>query len=486
MASRSDASSKGKHEKASINLVRAWLRMKGYEESTTAVIRSFQAADYQPAEWLETLTAFSPEDLSGFLRAVSTQYTSDGRAVDTTHVGTITQKLGDVDLFASLTGSDSDREFLKELSLELQLRRVAVGEVIIRRGDVGTEMYFLTRGEVEILISLDGKAVATLESGASFGETALMSEEPRNAYVRAGPSGVVDASVHGSEEPFVELYVLSKAGLQKTLQRYPAIEDALEEDAWQKRSQLDETTVAGDDGTATSAAAAAPLSPMKQDAASSSANGLQVTLQKGPTGFGMQIDRDGRVVGYGAGDADGPAERAGVDIGSRVVAVNGHPVQRKSQIIDILSNRTKCPSGAVQFTFSAESTTALPAGPVSAQAAGLAGIAAAGADAADGGGLISVVFTEPGSLGLHLTRNKKTGTVDVLEVSPGTQAERHSQLRAGLVLQGVGSLSVAGKSYKETLSLIKSGGRPLVLSFSAGPKTDAEADVGTVSVTFRE
>ena len=140
----------------------------------------------------------------------------------------------------------------------------------------------------------------------------------------------------------------------------------------------------------------------------------------------------------------------------------------------------------MQFTFSAESTTALPAGPVSAQAAGLAGIAAAGADAADGGGLISVVFTEPGSLGLHLTRNKKTGTVDVLEVSPGTQAERHSQLRAGLVLQGVGSLSVAGKSYKETLSLIKSGGRPLVLSFSAGPKTDAEADVGTVSVTFRE
>ena len=110
------------------------------------MIRSFETAGYQPDEWLKTLNAFSPEDLSSFLGAVSVHYTHDGRMVDTAHVGTITQKLGDVELFASLAGSDSDREFLKELSLELQPRRVAVGEVIIRRGDVGTEMYFLTRG----------------------------------------------------------------------------------------------------------------------------------------------------------------------------------------------------------------------------------------------------------------------------------------------------------------------------------------------------
>eukprot|EP01043_Picozoa_sp_COSAG02_P037660 COSAG02_NODE_2843_length_7905_cov_95.905842_6_plen_687_part_01 len=486
MAARSGTGVKGTGEKASINLVRAWLRMKGYEERAPAVIRSFQTAGYQPDEWLKTLNAFSPEDLSSFLGAVSVHYTPDGRMVDTAHVGTIAQKLGDVELFASLAGSDSDEEFLKELSLELQPRRVAVGEVIIRRGDVGTEMYFLTRGEVEVLISLDGKAVATLETGASFGETALMSEERRNAYVRAGPSGVVDASVHGSEEPFVELYVLSKAGLQKTLQRYPAIEDALEEDAWQKRSQLDATTVAEVEGAGAAAAAAVPVGPMQQHAAS--ANEQQVTLQKGPTGFGMQIDRDGRVVGYGAGGADGPAERAGVGIGSRVVAVNGYPVERKSQIIDILSNPIKCPRGVVQFMFSSESTTPTKTGPWNARADGSAGgtVAAATATADDCGELISVVFTEPGTLGLHLTRNKDTGTVDVLQINAGTQAERHTQLRAGLVLQGVGPVSVVGKSYKETLDLIKGGGRPLALSFSVGPKTSAKTGAGTLSVTFSE
>ena len=207
-----------------------------------------------------------------------------------------------------------------------------------------------------------------------------------------------------------------------------------------------------------------------------------MTLQKGPSGFGMQIDRDGRVVGYGAGGADGPAERAGVGIGSRVVAVNGYPVHRKSQIIDVLSNPSKCPSGAVQFMFSFESATSTETGSY-AQADTSAGIAAG---AADGGGeLISVVFTEPGTLGLHLTRNKDTDTVDVLQVNPGTQAERHPQLQAGLVLRGVGTVSVVGKSYTETLDLIKGGGRPLTLSFSS-PKTDAEADARTLSVTFSE
>ena len=114
-----------------------------------------------------------------------------------------------------------------------------------------------------------------------------MSEEPRNAFIKAS-KGVVDAAVHGSDEPFVEVYVLSKPGLQKTLEKYPAIQDALEEDAWQKRSQQEaflSAEMAGGDEDVVAHVLAEGYK--------------QVALQKGKTGFGMQIDRSGFVLSYG-------------------------------------------------------------------------------------------------------------------------------------------------------------------------------------------
>ena len=81
--------------------------------------------------------------------------------------------------------------------------------------------------------------------------------------------------------------------------------------------------------------------------------------------------------------------------------------------------------------------------------------------------LIRVTFTEEGSLGLRFTRNRNTGTVDVVQVNANTQAEAHPELRAGLILRAVGEVSVVGKSYDDALALIKSGGRPLLMLFAA-------------------
>ena len=53
-------------------------------------------------------------------------------------------------------------------------------------------------------------------------------------------------------------------------------------------------------------------------------------------------------------------------------------------------------------------------------------------------------------------------------MNPGTQAERHSQLSAGLILQSVAGASVAGKGYQEVLGMIKAGGRPLSMTFAPG------------------
>eukprot|EP01044_Picomonas_judraskeda_P004831 COSAG03_NODE_434_length_7933_cov_12.379755_7_plen_727_part_00 len=83
-------------------------------------------------------------------------------------------------------------------------------------------------------------------------------------------------------------------------------------------------------------------------------------------------------------------------------------------------------------------------------------------------GIIAVTFTAPGTLGLKFTPNKQTGHIELLQVNPGTQAERHPQLSAGLILQSVAGESVADKEYQDVLGMIKKCGRPLSLSFSPG------------------
>ena len=142
-----------------------------------------------------------------------------------------------VPLFSAV--AQSSNTFLKDLRKELTRRRVPVGDFIIRKGDDASEMYFLTRGTVDVLRSSDDSApITTLHSGSSFGETALVSQEKRNAFIRA-TAGFIDKSIDASGRPFIELYVLSRDGLNRTLDQYPAIRTALKEDIQQRYGQLD-------------------------------------------------------------------------------------------------------------------------------------------------------------------------------------------------------------------------------------------------------
>jgi putative peptide zinc metalloprotease protein len=81
---------------------------------------------------------------------------------------------------------DGDR--LRQLASRLKRFEVPAGTVIIRRDESGEECYLLQSGRVEVLargVPGDEYHLATLGPGSLLGEAALLTDEPRNATVRA-------------------------------------------------------------------------------------------------------------------------------------------------------------------------------------------------------------------------------------------------------------------------------------------------------------
>jgi len=62
-----------------------------------------------------------------------------------------------------------------------------MGEVIFSEGDIGTDMYIVQSGTVELLKAIGGetRVLATLEKGDFFGEMSVLEDVPRTASARA-------------------------------------------------------------------------------------------------------------------------------------------------------------------------------------------------------------------------------------------------------------------------------------------------------------
>lgn len=78
---------------------------------------------------------------------------------------------------------DADEVFIREVVEELEPMVFLPGDFVIRQGEFGDCMYFLSTGSVEVMVN--GKQVAVLAEGSPFGETALIQNEKRNASIRA-------------------------------------------------------------------------------------------------------------------------------------------------------------------------------------------------------------------------------------------------------------------------------------------------------------
>ena len=83
--------------------------------------------------------------------------------------------------FFKHAGSD----FLRDVIPRLDARQFAPGETLVHEGDVGDEMYFLTKGQVEVVRGEPAERLAILREGSFFGELAILTDAARAATIRA-------------------------------------------------------------------------------------------------------------------------------------------------------------------------------------------------------------------------------------------------------------------------------------------------------------
>ncbi|MCC6205336.1 MAG: cation:proton antiporter [Hyphomicrobiales bacterium] len=126
----------------------------------------------------------------------------------------ITELLGTFPLFSRI-----DKSGQEELLLLFRPQTAAPGDRIIRAGDRGTTMYFITSGKVDVTVH--GK-VFRLDAGSFFGEMALLSGERRTADVTA-----VD---------FCQLLVLERRDFNQFMSRHPELREAVNEMADRRKA----------------------------------------------------------------------------------------------------------------------------------------------------------------------------------------------------------------------------------------------------------
>jgi CPA1 family monovalent cation:H+ antiporter len=120
---------------------------------------------------------------------------------------------------------DLSLEDMANIAVRMSLHNASQGEVIIRQGEPGDFMYFISHGVVrasreELGVSSE---LATLMAGDFFGEAALLTGEPRSATVTAVTECL--------------LYKLHRDDLEVAMATQPAIREVLEKES-RKRNRM--------------------------------------------------------------------------------------------------------------------------------------------------------------------------------------------------------------------------------------------------------
>lgn len=166
-----------------------------------------------------------PPQLRGRVRAYYRYIWETHRGYDDSEVlGTLPDQLrGEVALEINRTIIDKvpllsgvDQDVIQDIVRQLKPHVCVPGEKVFHIDEPGDSMYFIHAGEVEI-VSREGQILNVLKSGHFFGEMALLTNQPRNATVRA--------------KGYCDLFVLSRESFEQVAHRYPDFEKQIHQTA---------------------------------------------------------------------------------------------------------------------------------------------------------------------------------------------------------------------------------------------------------------
>ncbi|KAF7721270.1 hypothetical protein EC973_004979 [Apophysomyces ossiformis] len=132
--------------------------------------------------------------------------------------------------------SQCPEEFLHSISLKVEPRHYPPNALIIRKGDIGTEVFFIVDGTVEVTTLDPNTVIARLGAGDFFGEIGILLNVPRTANIRSVTN--------------LEVYVLNRADFLTVCSRYPDLQRQFRDMAetalhnlQEKILELDETAI---------------------------------------------------------------------------------------------------------------------------------------------------------------------------------------------------------------------------------------------------
>ncbi len=116
-------------------------------------------------------------------------------------------------------------DLIKEIIMNLEPVVFTPGDYVVVAGEVGFDMFFISKGSVDVLSADEKVKYTTLTSGAFFGEIALLLSTPRTATIKA--------------VEYCDFYRLHKDTFDKIISRYPDFEASIKELAEKRKAETE-------------------------------------------------------------------------------------------------------------------------------------------------------------------------------------------------------------------------------------------------------
>ncbi|XP_018563063.1 potassium/sodium hyperpolarization-activated cyclic nucleotide-gated channel 2 isoform X2 [Anoplophora glabripennis] len=119
--------------------------------------------------------------------------------------------------------ANADSNFVSDVVTKLKYEVFQPGDIIIKEGTIGSKMYFIQEGIVDIVMA-NGEVATSLSDGSYFGEICLLTNARRVASVRA--------------ETYCNLFSLSVDHFNAVLDQYPLMRRTMESVAAERLNKI--------------------------------------------------------------------------------------------------------------------------------------------------------------------------------------------------------------------------------------------------------